>query len=103
MIVLEVIPKLMNQMVVQLMTAASSSDRATKSTLHASETALLGFCALHHILLEMAVLYPEIARCARQWVQEFECHESRRNKHVIHDLGELLVLYIFVQRTHGSK
>jgi ubiquitin-protein ligase len=91
-IVLEVIPKIMNQMVVQLMMSADSFKSCAAPVLHASEKALLGFCALHHMLLEMAVRYPEIVTHACQWVGEFERHESRRNKYVIHDLGELLVL-----------
>jgi hypothetical protein len=84
-VALEVLPRVMNAMVVQLMETGATS-------LHASEKTLLGFCALHHILLELAAKYPVVAERAQHWVAQFELHESRRNKHVVHDLGELLVL-----------
>ena len=74
---LEVLPRVMNVMVVSLMTAAATS-------LHASEKALLGFCALHHMLLELAAKHPVIRKRAAHWVGQFELHASRRNKHVVH-------------------
>eukprot|EP01043_Picozoa_sp_COSAG02_P041923 COSAG02_NODE_3521_length_6619_cov_27.887117_2_plen_1107_part_00 len=85
MIALEVLPRIMNALVVSLMEKGETSR-------FASEKSLLGFCALHHMLLELAVKYPIITQRAEHWVNEFASHESCRNKHVIHDLGELLIL-----------
>ena len=85
-VALTVLPKLLNQMTVQLMSVDDST------SLHASEKALLGFTSFHHLLLRLATEYPIITERAQFWVKEFIRSPARRNKLVIHDLGEFLVL-----------
>ncbi|KAK3262957.1 hypothetical protein CYMTET_28216 [Cymbomonas tetramitiformis] len=84
---LEVLPKLMNQMVVSFMQSSASGEPGL-----ASERALKAFCACHHLLLRLAAEHPELVDAADYWTGEFCKHDSRRNKAVIHDLGELLTL-----------
>ncbi len=86
-IVLDIIPKLMNHMVVALM----KQDSKGKLPLHASEKALLGYCSYHHILLNLALEYPQIQDHVDYYLDEFMAHPSRRVKLVVPDLGELLV------------
>ena len=85
-VVLTVLPRLLNQMTVSLMSANDST------SLHASEKALLGFTSFHHLLLKLAADYPIIQERAQHWVDEFSRSRARRSKLVIHDLGEFLVL-----------
>ena len=85
-VALTVLPKLLNQMTVRLMTCDDNT------SLHASEKALLGFTSFHHMLLKLASEHPIIQTRAEHWVSEFARSPARRNKLVIHDLGEFLVL-----------
>eukprot|EP00854_Cymbomonas_tetramitiformis_P010904 gene10904-12901_t len=120
---LEVLPKMMNSMVVAFMKGkrkklgeidfifdfgvsfsnhrlveqemAEPQEKAASaqvSPLMASERALKAYCACHHLLLQLAASFPEITAAADYWLSEFLRHDSRRNKAVISDLGELLVL-----------
>lgn len=86
-VALTVLPRLLNQMTVSLMSTADDS-----TSLHASEKALLGFTSFHHLLLRLAADYPIIRRRAMFWVGEFISSTAKRSKMVIHDLGEFLVL-----------
>jgi len=80
---LEVLPRLMNTMVVSLM----SGD------LHASESALEGYCGFHRLLLMFAERYPkEIKEQVNELTQRFCSNESNRIKSAIPNLGEFLPL-----------
>eukprot|EP01046_Picozoa_sp_COSAG06_P036205 COSAG06_NODE_3968_length_4710_cov_2.617870_2_plen_834_part_00 len=85
-VALTVLPKLLNNMTVSLMSVNDAT------SLHASEKALLGFTSFHHLLLRLAADYPVIRERANFWVREFISTPAKRSKLVIHDLGELLVL-----------
>lgn len=97
MVVLTVLPKLLNQMTVSLM----SADHGT--SLHASEKALLGFTSFHHLLLKLASEHPVIQERAEFWVHEFTRSPARRSKLVIHDLGEFLVLLYLCREGTWAK
>ena len=86
--VLDVLPRLMNHMVVALMKEDTNSGIIP---LHASEKALLGYCTYHHILLNLVNEFPEIQTKIDTLLEEFLKHDSRRVKKVTPDLGELLV------------
>ena len=90
--VLQVVPRIMNNLVVALMGNGKGAD--TRMTLiHASENALLGYTSLHHMLLELAERYPSIQKDAEQQVRNFIANEGSRCKVVVPDLGMFVVLF----------
>jgi hypothetical protein len=112
--VLDLLSVLMNSSVVQLMTANSSSTHSSTSgrgrgrgrgqdqckggggqvelvRRYASEKALEGYCAFHHMLLHFARMYPSIRAEANRRVDAFVAHEQHRSKAATPNLGTLLV------------
>ena len=83
-LVLEVIPKMMNSMIVSLM--------KENLTMQLSEKSLLGYCQFHHMLLYYADLYPSIERKANQTIERFLSSTRNRTKRDVPDLGSFLVL-----------
>lgn len=67
---LEVFPKLMNTMVVSVM----SGD------LHASQAALEGYCAFHRLLLYFVRKYPELQKIVNDTAINFCKKEENRTK-----------------------
>jgi len=80
--VLEIIPKLMNTMVVSLM----------NGNIHASIVALEGYCSFHRLLLYFIQLYPDLKNKINKLALEFCKSDSNRIKSVIPSLGEFLPL-----------
>ncbi|RDB17872.1 hypothetical protein Hypma_000711 [Hypsizygus marmoreus] len=100
----EVIYKMMNNIVVSLMKSCddvlgstSPHSRSGKSTLlHASEKAVISYCHLFHLLLCLSRSTPAIFRDATDRLRRFiQVPESRVKAHVP-DLGELIVLITLV-------
>ena len=89
---LEVLPKLMNSAVVRLV----SDNKEIQQ--HASEAALLAYCAYHHLLLVLAERHPSIVEMAERTVDDFCRHEQSRNKGQVPNLGEMLVLLTLTER-----
>lgn len=92
---MNVIQSLMNGMVVQLMNAVA------EQRLHASEKALLGYCAFHHLLLYLATRYPQIVAHASQAVNKFLTTPTARTKRITPDIGKLLVLLTLTDGSLG--
>lgn len=90
-VVLRVLPQLMNQMVVGLVAKDDAPDVGVTPQ-HASERALSGYCALHHILVWLANENPEIRRMAAATVKRFRHSPAARMKDATPNLGHLLVL-----------
>jgi len=90
--VLEVIPKLMNTMVVSMMS----------KKLYASIMALEGYCAFHHLFLMFMEEYPELKKVVDSTIQKFISYETFRNKKDIPALGEWIPL-LTVTETYGWK
>ena len=85
---LDLLAAAMNSMVVALF---RSCEGAAVPQLHASEAALEGYCALHHLLLRCAQRWPDIGAEAYRRVRGFVDHEHARRKSSTPDLGRLLV------------
>jgi hypothetical protein len=79
---LEVIPKLMNTMVVLLMDKGIA----------ASERALDGYCMLHRLFLGCVTEWPELQREVYNRLKKFITTESARTKVVVPSLGDLIPL-----------
>ncbi|KAJ3027331.1 hypothetical protein HDV00_011261, partial [Rhizophlyctis rosea] len=113
----EVISKMMNQMVVNLMKNVESLTSTTtqqqqpmdpylaylvsrqprqRLNLHASDKALSGYCSLLHLLLRLALDHPSILETAHNRVHSFLSRDSKRQKDNVPDLGEFLVLLALV-------
>eukprot|EP01114_Cavostelium_apophysatum_P015647 TRINITY_DN4309_c0_g1_i1.p1 TRINITY_DN4309_c0_g1~~TRINITY_DN4309_c0_g1_i1.p1 ORF type:complete len:1000 (-),score=330.36 TRINITY_DN4309_c0_g1_i1:12-2684(-) len=90
---LEVLPKLMNTMVVSLM----------KGDLHASIVALEGYCAFHRLLLFFVKEYPELQRKINAMAISFCNSESKRTKDVVPALGEFLPLLTVSDKVSWQK
>lgn len=90
--VIEVIPKLMNTMVVSMMS----------KKLYASVMALEGYCAFHHLFLMFMEEYPELKKLVDETIQKFITSERLRNKKEFPALGEWLPL-LTVTETYGWK
>ncbi|KAJ3032829.1 hypothetical protein HK097_005064, partial [Rhizophlyctis rosea] len=118
----EVIAKMMNQMVVDLMKNVDDegAKRAKASVgrygylaylqpykksvnLHASDKALSGYCALLHLLLRLALDHPIILETAHEKVHQFLARESKRSKEAVPDLGEFLVFLALVPSVTWEK
>lgn len=81
-LVLRVLPKIMCNMVVDMMS----------DTLHTSSKALTGYCAVHRLLLMFAQEYPEIVSVSNDIISHFVSHERNRHKQFVPNLGEFLPL-----------
>ncbi|CAB9502388.1 enzyme E2 2 [Seminavis robusta] len=79
---------MMNSMVVQLMNAAEEGGEVTR---YASEKALEGYCAFHHILLFFAKRYPVLEQHAEKQVSRFLSAYYFRHKLQEPNLGLLLI------------
>lgn len=66
-----------------------------KEQLHASTTALNGYCAFHRLLLMFVEEYPQIKEQANKTVSNFIRDESFRFKSVVSNLGQFLPLLTF--------
>lgn len=78
----EVIPKMMNTMVVLL------SDKG----IHASEKALSVYCSLHRLFIALVKQFPGLQRDIDQTVMGFCCDPEKRHKNATPNLGHLLPL-----------
>ena len=117
----EVIAKMMNQMVVDLMKNVEEGAPPPKKqrtsmygylygepykksiNLHASDKALSGYCSLLHLLLRLALDHPIILETAHEKVHHFLARESKRSKEAVPDLGEFLVLLALVPSVSWEK
>jgi len=82
MMALEILPKLMNTMVVNVM----------QGKLHASIKALEGYSAFHRLLIMVVEEYPLLLKKANEIVAKFIAHEKDRVKSAVPALGEFLPL-----------
>lgn len=78
----DVIPKIMNTMVVLL------SDKG----IHASEKALSVFCSLHRLFIALVKEYPELQEYIDYKVKQFCTDEEKRHKKEMPNLGHFLPL-----------
>src|SRR5690349_14261053 len=85
--VLDVITSIMNTMVVDFM----KSQEDGQAAVHASERALAGYLSLHHLLVALAVRYPEVVRLADLRVTRF-LTANERGKAFIPNIGEFIAL-----------
>eukprot|EP01125_Pyxidicula_operculata_P022010 TRINITY_DN8834_c0_g1_i1.p1 TRINITY_DN8834_c0_g1~~TRINITY_DN8834_c0_g1_i1.p1 ORF type:complete len:1235 (-),score=323.08 TRINITY_DN8834_c0_g1_i1:121-3825(-) len=90
--VLTVIPKLMNSMVVSLMSGR----------LYTSIMALEGYCAFHHLFLVLVEEFPELKAKIDDTIKQFLTSERLRHKNNIPALGEWLPL-LTVTSTYSWK
>jgi len=88
--ILVVLPKLMNTISVSLMKQSETGS----VTLHASETALQGYCAFHHLLLKLALRHKGMQKKANDAVEKFLASDANRSKKVVPNLGEWLIYLI---------
>jgi hypothetical protein len=79
---LVIIPRLMNSMVVSVMSG----------NIHASIKALEGYCIFHRILLEFTFRYPELAKSVNNKARNFINDDNFRHKSQTPNLGEFLPL-----------
>jgi len=80
---------LMNSMVVELMNSSPSSGVEVRR--YASEKALEGYCAFHHMLLHFAKTHPCLVDLANSQIESFLSSEKARTKRHTPNLGLLLV------------
>jgi len=78
----QIIPRLMNSMVVSVMSG----------NIHASLKALEGYCMFHLILIEFVGRYPELQVAVNNKVRQFISDDSFRHKTSTPNLGEFLPL-----------
>jgi len=90
-----VIQSLMNVMVVNMMHSVD------EQRLHASEKALLGYCAFHHMLLFLATRFPQILVYAKHALHTFLTNADARTKRITPDIGKLLVLLTLTDASLG--
>ena len=91
---MDVIARLFNGLVVELMRAHTNGDRVAR---HMSDAALATFCHLHHLLVTVVVRrHPNIANDCTRAVLRFVQEPASRHKKVCPDLGLLLVKYMLV-------
>eukprot|EP01084_Bolivina_argentea_P292822 503518_1 len=107
---LMVVTAIMNQFVVQLMANTIGLSDAEKKEddddeyekrkidpKHASEKALIGYCAFHHMLLYLVQEYPEMQTYARGCIQDFIAYPSSREKSSTPDLGKFILMMAIVE------
>jgi len=89
------ITAIMNHFVVQLMASCNTTDCIQPNNKidakHASEKALIGYCAFHHILCFLAEKYPKMKKLALLRVRRFINDETYRHKLHTPDLGKFLL------------
>jgi hypothetical protein len=97
--ILTVLPKLMNQMIVQILLDSeleSNQKQMENRKLHiessVSDKALLGYCTFHHMLLHLMQSRPYLTQMIDIHVDRFMRSEEYRDKEHVPDLGEFLVL-----------
>jgi len=95
--VLTVLPKLMNTMVVQLMSDADSNSGVVSR--HVSDRAVEGYMYAHHMLLKLTEACPSIAHEASRRVTDFVRNEATRSKSHVPDLGAWLCLLTLANTT----
>mmetsp|Transcript_48843 Transcript_48843/g.147159 ORF Transcript_48843/g.147159 Transcript_48843/m.147159 type:complete len:701 (-) Transcript_48843:458-2560(-) len=95
---LQLLAVLMNTMVVQLMECAGTQTCQRQIRRHASEKALEGYCAFHHMLLHFAEKYPSIKNVASRQIEKFIKRERSRHKRETPNLGALLVCLTLSER-----
>merc|ERR1711933_242221 len=100
---LMVVTAIVNQFVVQLMANTigldnddDEDDYSRRKTQkigkkHASDKALVGYCAFHHMLLFLVEKYPEMREYARESIKNFKDHAYYRVKSETPDLGKLIL------------
>lgn len=88
--VLEIVPKLLNTMVVNTM----------NGDLHESIRALQGYCYFYHLLLALCEKYPVIRRTADQRIASFLEGEWNRNKRAVPNLGQWIT-YLLISDTYA--
>ena len=81
-LVLDVLPKLMNTMVVSMMSGET----------HASIVALEGYCAFHHILFKTLQEQPSLGKKVEGTIGKFIRHERSRTKDITPSLGDFIPL-----------
>lgn len=100
----QLLATLMNSMVVELMNSAeprgyrSFAREGAEIQRHASEKALEGYCAFHHMLLYFAKRYPFLIEFADKKVNQFLTSEYCRHKGSTPNLGVLLVCLTLSRR-----
>lgn len=80
--VLDVLPALMNQMVVHMM----------KGTTHQSISAIEAYCHLLRLLMAFLDEYPKLQQTINRKVSDFINDPAKRRKYVIPDLGQFIIL-----------
>merc|ERR1712137_432797 len=80
--VLQVLPKLMNTMVVSVMSGET----------HASIVAIEGYCAFHHMFIKLLERYPQLTKQIDEQIVRFIREERYRTKDEVPALGEFLPL-----------
>jgi len=86
--ILTVLPKLMNSMVVSLMSGK----------LYASIMALEGYCAFHHLFLVLLEEFPTLQDKVNDTIKQFITSETLRHKNNIPVLGEWLPLLTVTEK-----
>ncbi|KAG6915149.1 hypothetical protein DXG01_013044 [Tephrocybe rancida] len=100
--VVDVIYKMMNNIVVSLMKSCDDAlapvinGQSPPTILHASEKAVISYCHLFHLLLCLTRSTPAILRDATNRLRHFVMTPESRSKTDVPDLGELIVLMNFV-------